>query len=131
MLLLSTIILQASGSNLPPGYLTLFNVCAIIVMVLYSGILLINLFVVFKFKIYKNTSSMFIVTCLILLALIRLTTVALTYGSVDWFLNSQVLNRLTHDVPGFLFDCVTIALLLQFTLTYDVLADTQRALDSI
>jgi len=86
-----------------------------------------NMGVTIKYKIYGNSSSLFIVVSLMLLDILRVSSFIGAFFFTTYFFNSELLIRLGHDVPSFMFDCVTIALLFQFIQTYDVLSNHERA----
>ena len=91
--------------------------------------LIANIAVLVKYKVYQNASSTFIIILLSIIDVFRIGTMSATYSHNFKYTRSEFLNRLSHDIPSMLFDCVTIAILLQFALTYDVLENPQRAME--
>lgn len=124
MPVLSPINLQ---SNKPGVLDDISRVLEIFFIVAFGLLFLLNLSVGIKYKIYENSSSLFITISLMLLDIFRLGTFILTFFYTDFFFSSELLIRLGHDIPSFTFDCVTIALLFQFIQTYDVLSNHERA----
>jgi hypothetical protein len=94
-------------------------------------LLVINVLVTIKYRIYENRSSLFITISLILLDIARMVTFLVVLLFAQYFLNSEVCIRLGHDIPSFLFDCVTIALIFQFIQTYEFLSDHQQAFQNM
>lgn len=103
------------------------KVLEILFIAVFSVLCFTNLGVMLKYKIYTNSSSLFIVVSLMLLDIFRVVTFVGTFFYTTFFFNSELLIRLGHDIPSFMFDCVTIALLFQFIQTYDVLSNHERA----
>jgi hypothetical protein len=99
------------------------TVFEVLFIVLFAAMLIINFVVIFKFKVYSNASSTFILVLLVIIDLFRLITASIIYDGNEKYTGDETLSRLSHDVPSALFDCVTISLLLQFAMTYDVLSD--------
>ena len=84
----------------------------VIFIVLFAAMLSVNIYVMIKFKVYENASSTFILVLLAIIDFFRLITVSFTYNGNEKYTGSETLNRLSHDVPSVLFDCVTISILL-------------------
>ena len=90
---------------------TISQVLEILFIAVFALLFIMNLVIMIKYKIYENSSSMFIVVSLMLLDIMRVTTFVGTFFYTSYFFNSELLIRLGHDIPSFMFDCVTIALL--------------------
>lgn len=87
----------------------------------FAVLLLMNVVVTFKFKISKDKSSLFIICSLMLLDLIRTATFVFALMYTTYFFTHEMCLRLAHDLPTFLFDCVTISLLFLFMETFETL----------
>ena len=83
-------------------------------ILVFFMLLIVNFVVTIKYKIYENHSSLFITVSLMLLDALRCVTFIGTLFYEEKVLSSELIIRLGHDLPSFLFDCVTIALLFQF-----------------
>lgn len=113
-------LLELSAANMD----SVSEILEIVFMAVFAVLLIISIFSTFKYRLYKDGSSLFIMVSLMLLDLMRLSCCAIAYYFTAFFFGSELLIRLEHDIPSFLFDCVTIPLLFQFMTTYDVLTDT-------
>lgn len=79
-----------------------------------------------RYKIAKDKSSLFIMSNLMLLDLIRVCTFTFALLYTAYFFTHEICLRLGHDLPTFLFDCVTISVLFLFMETYDTLEETLK-----
>ena len=109
---------------------TISVVLEVIFILVFFMLLIVNFVVTIKYKIYENHSSLFITVSLMLLDALRCVTFIGTLFYEKKVLSSELIIRLGHDLPSFLFDCVTIALLFQFVQTYDVLSNHERAFEN-
>ena len=107
------------------------DVLQIFFIVVFGIMLVLNVAVIFKYKVYENSSSLFIIILLAIIDIFRIATMSVNKSENQSINNSEFWNRIGHDTPSMLFDCVTIAILLQFAFTYDVLANPQRALIAV
>jgi hypothetical protein len=98
---------------------------------LYTCLMISNLIIILKCRVYKNWSSLFILGALTLVCFVRIGSLLFQSLYESDYRHDEIMGRLTHDIPFFLFDCVTISLLLQWVQTYQVLIDPQRAIKSI
>lgn len=103
----------------------------VIFIVLFAAMLIANFVTIIKFKVYQNASSTFILVLLAINDFIRLITATIIYNGNEKYTGDETLSRLSHDVPSVLFDCVTISILLQFAMTYDVLSNPKRMLKQL
>ena len=118
---------DTTTTNSDQTFNTISDILIIIFIVVFFLLMVLNLVVTIKYKIYENSSSLFITISLMLLDLMRCLTFVAAFFFEKFVLSSELAIRLGHDIPSFLFDCVTIALLFQFVQTYDVLSNHERA----
>lgn len=104
---------------------------AYIFMAVFSILLGLNLGVGIKYKLFTDASSWHIAGGLLLLDLVRVTTVILGLVLTSKFYKHEYIIRLAHDIPSFLFDCVSVALLFMFMQTYQVLQDANKAVENM
>lgn len=104
------------------------KVFEIVFTAVFIGLLCTNLVVTIKYKIAKNKSSLFIISNLMLLDLIRSVTFIFALIYTAYFFTHELCLRLAHDLPTFLFDCVTISVLFMFMETLDTLEQSLKEL---
>ena len=103
-------------------------ICLILV---FFTLFAVNFIVTIRYRIYENRSSIFITSSLMLLDLARMLTFLAILFYTDKLLSSEILIRLDHDIPSFLFDCVTLALIFQFIQTYEILANPEQGFQNM
>ena len=84
---------------------------AYIFMGVFIILLGLDLWVGIKYKLFTDASSWHIAGGLLLLDLVRVTTAILGLVLTSQFFSQEYCIRLAHDIPSFLFDCVSVFLL--------------------
>lgn len=90
-----------------------------------------NLIVGIKYKLYTKKECWHIAFGLILLDSTRIISVMLLLILKSTFYKSELAIRLTHDVPFFFFDCVSVALWFMLMQTLQVLQDADKAVENM